>query len=339
MRRRTAMTFAATGVAGSLFTGRLAVLSGDGPQALPAGDGPGGATARALLDAPAWECATRYAATAFGRIAYVDLGRGDAALFLHGFPLSSFQWRGAVERLRGHRRCVAPDFLALGRTEVAAGQSVAPEAQARMLLALLDVLSIESVDVVANDSGGAVAQLLMVRHPERVRTVLLTNCDTERDSPPPALLPVIERARAGRFVDERLAPWLADKALARSAAGIGGMCYADPRHPTDEAIESYLAPLVASFERKELVHAYAIALEKNPLVGVEKQLRGSRVPTRVVWGAADTIFSAASPDYLDRTLGASRGVRRLEDRKLFFPEELPDVIAEEALALWGSSRN
>ena len=37
----------------------------------------------------------------------------------------------------------------------------------------------------------AVAQLFVTRYPERVRTMLLTNCDVEPDSPPPAVLPVI----------------------------------------------------------------------------------------------------------------------------------------------------
>jgi hypothetical protein len=51
----------------------------------------------------------------------------------------------------------------------------------------------------------------------------------------------------------------------------------------------------------------------------------------------DTIFAAATPDYLDRVFANSRGVRRLPDRKLFWPEELPSVVAEEARRLWTSS--
>ena len=296
-----------------------------------------GAHSRRTLDAAAYHAARRYAATPCGKIAYVERGRGPAALFLHGFPLNGFQWRGAIERLADHRRCLAPDFLALGWTEVAPGQSVAPDAQLEMLVALLDALAIPSVDLVASDSGGAVAQLLVARHPGRVRTLLLTNCDSEIDSPPPALLPVIELARAGTFVDRWLAPWLADKVLARSPAGIGGMCYLDPAHPTDEAIDCYFAPLVATAERKALVHAYAVALARNPLAGLAPELARSAVPTRIVWGTGDTIFSPESPDYLDRTFGNSRGVRRLEGRKLFWPEELPQVVAEEARRLWGIS--
>ena len=279
----------------------------------------------------------RFASTALGRIAYFERGSGDTALFLHGFPLSGYQWRGALERLSPHRRCVAPDFLGLGRTEVARGQSVAPDAQVSMIAALLDTLSIPGVDLIASDSGGAVAQLFVTRHPKRVRTLLLTNCDAETDSPPPALLPMVAQARAGVFVDQWLVPWLADKSLARSPKGIGGMCYADPAHPTDDAIEDYFGPLVRSPERKALVHEYLIALEKNPLEGIAAALQRSTVPTRIVWGTADDIFSAESPGYLDRTFGNSRGVRRLEGRKLFWPEELPDVVAEEARRLWGSS--
>jgi len=55
-----------------------------------------------------------------------------------------------------------------------------------------------------------------------------------------------------------------------------------------------------------------------------------------VWGTGDTIFSAGSAGYLDRSLGNSQGVRLVPGAKLFFPEEFPDVIAEEARRLWNA---
>lgn len=290
------------------------------------------AAAREPMDGAAFHAARRFAETDFGKIAYVERGAGDAALFLHGFPLNGFQWRGALDRLSAHRRCVAPDFLGLGYTQVAEGRSVAPDAQAAMLAALLDRLGIRAVDLVANDSGGAVAQLFVTQYPQRVRTLLLTNCDAENDCPPPALLPVIELAKKGEFVNQWLAPWLADKALARSAEGLGGQTYTYPANPTDEAVDVYLTPLVRAPEQ---THAYALALEANSLAGIGPALERSAVPTRIVWGTGDTIFSPASPDYLDRVFGNSRGVRRVEGAKLFFPEEFPDLIAEEARRLWG----
>lgn len=286
------------------------------------------------MEAKRFRASRRYLQTSFGRIAYVERGSGEAALFLHGFPLNSFQWRGALERLSPYRRCIAPDFLGLGYTEVAPGQSVAPDAQVAMLIALLDALGVDRVDLVGSDSGGAVAQLFVTRHPERVRSLLLTNCDTEHESPPAAMKPVIALSHEGEFVDKWLAPWLADKKLARSPQGIGGMCFADPTDPTDEAIECYFTPLVSSPHRKALVHAYAIALEHNPLEGIGAALKRCMVPTRIVWGVDDTIFSLAGAEYLDRTMGRSLGVRHVPNAKLFYPEERPDLIAEEARRLW-----
>lgn len=289
----------------------------------------------APLDAAAWRAARRYASTSFGRIAYVERGSGPAALFLHGFPLNGFQWRGVLDALAPHRRCIAPDLLALGYTEVAPGQSVAPDAQVAMLIAFMDRLGVDSADVIASDSGGAVAQLLLIHHPRRVRSLLLANCDSEHDCPPPALAPVIELAREGKFVDRWLVPWIEDKALARSAEGIGGMCYADSANPTDEAIDTYLRPLAASERSRALTHQYAIALDRNWLADAGPALKVARAPVRVVWGMADAIFSSANAGYFEHAFGNGRGVRRLEGAKLFWPEERPEVIVQEALELWG----
>ena len=118
--------------------------------------------------------ARKFVPTEQGRIACLDVGEGPAALFLHGFPLNSFQWRGVVPLLSMLRRCIAPDFLGLGYTEVTAGQNVGAQAQVAMIAQLLDKLGVSAVDIVANDSGGAVAQLLVARYPDRARSLLLT---------------------------------------------------------------------------------------------------------------------------------------------------------------------
>ena len=267
--------------------------------------------------------------TPSGRIAYVDRGDGPTALFVHGVFLNADLWDGVVDGVSDVRRCIVPDILCHGQTRERADADVSFAGQAEMLLQLVDALDLRQVDLVANDSGGAVAQLFAIRHPERVRTLLLTNCDTEPDSPPPALKPVLEMARAGTFADAWLAKWVADKKLARSDQGLGGMTFTYRANPTDEAIDTYLGPLVATPARKALLHAYALGLDPNPLAGIEPALRKCRVPARIVWGAGDDIFALESAAYLDRTLPESRGVRYLDAAKLFWPEEFPDVIAKE----------
>ncbi|WP_394824462.1 alpha/beta fold hydrolase [Pendulispora albinea] len=316
---------------GGLAAGALAACGARAAR----GPAAGGVT----TNAAAFGAARRMVETRFGKIAYVERGEGSAALFIHGFPLNGFQWRGALDRLSMYRRCIAPDLMGMGYTEIPDGQSVAAGAQAEMLVAVLDALSISAVDLVANDSGGAVAQILVARHPARFRTLLLTNCDTENDSPPPALFPGIHQARAGRWVDEWLAPQLADKNFCRSEKGLGGGAYTDPARLTDEAIDYYFAPILSSPRRKAQGDAYCAALLPNPLAGIQPLLQRCEVPVRIVWGTGDLVFSAANPDYLARTFPKSRGVRRIPGAKLFFPEELPDIIAEDARRLWGAGEH
>jgi haloalkane dehalogenase len=285
------------------------------------------------LDAAWFRRSRRFLSLPMGRIAYVERGRGPAALFLHGFPLNGFQWRGALERLHQERRCIAPDLLSLGHTEARAGQPITPEAQVRMLTAFLDALRIDRVDLVANDSGGIVAQLFVARHPQRVRTLILTNCDVDENSPPALFVPAIDLAKQGAFADKFLLPQLNDKQVARSTKGLG-IAYTYPDRLTDDLIAIYLRPLVSSPLRKSQVDEYTVALGTNVLVPIRDNLRRWTGPARIVWGMKDILFDAKWADWLDRTLPGSRGVRRVEEARLFFPEEMPDVIAEEARNLW-----
>jgi pimeloyl-ACP methyl ester carboxylesterase len=293
---------------------------------------PGASSSTALSDVSNFRAARRFADLSFGRIAYVERGSGPAtALFLHGAPLNSFQWRGAIERLSPYRRCIAPDFMGLGYSEVPAGQSLAAGAQADMLGALLDKLGAGTVDIVASDSGGAVAQLFLLRFPQRVRSLMLTNCDIEPHSPPKEIAPVLEMARKGTLADDT-AKWLTDKAMAR--ATFGAAVFHNPAQLTDEIIEYYAAPLVSSPLRRTQYHEFHNALSPNPLAGVEAKLRRSMAPVRMVWGASDTIFTMADAHYLDQLFPRSQGIRAIPEGKLFFQEEYPDVIAEEARKLW-----
>lgn len=291
------------------------------------------------IDAAWYRRSRRFAEVSLSRVAYVERGRGPAALFVHGYPLNGFQWRGALERLHAHRRCIAPDVMGMGFTQTPEGQGISPATQAAMLAMLLDSLHVDAVDLVANDSGGLVAQLFLAKHPQRVRTLLLTNCDVDENSPPPQFVPFIEQAKKGTFVDDFIVPQLKDKELARSAKGMGGLAYTHPESLTDETIETYFRPLVETPLKKAQVNQYAVSMGTNSLTAIRQALRQWKGPARMVWGLKDVLFGVQWAEWLDRTLPGSRGVRKVEGANLFFPEEMPDLIAEEAARLWGVKRD
>jgi haloalkane dehalogenase len=286
------------------------------------------------IDARAFHASRRFVDVPISRVAYVERGHGPAALFVHGYPLNGFQWRGALERLQAHRRCIAPDVMGMGHTQTPEGQRISPEIQATMLAMLLDSLHVDAVDLVASDSGGLVAQLFLAKYPRRVKTLLLTNCDVDENSPPPLFLPLIEQARKGTFVDDFVVPQLKDKEFARSAKGIGGLAYSHPESLADETIEAYFRPLVETPLKKAQVNQYAVSMGTNSLVAIREDLHRWKGPARMVWGLKDAFFGVKWAEWLDRTLPGSRGVRRVEGANVFFPEEMPELIAEEATTLW-----
>ncbi|QNK02150.1 alpha/beta fold hydrolase [Dyella telluris] len=323
MKRRQFLQWSSAGLAASVLG---PALLGTPPLALARGG-----EASGVSDAAWFHASRRYASLPFGRIAYVERGTGEAAVFLHGAPLNGFQWRGALDRLSSQRRCIAPDFMGLGYSEVPEHQSLSADAQTDMLAALLDHLHVNRVDIVASDIGCAVAQLFLVRHPSRVRSMLLTNGDVEPDSPPAGAKPAIDMAKAGTLADAT-AKWLTDPALAR--ATFGAAVFARPGQLSAETIAYYVTPLVSSPLHRKQYEAFHLALEPNPLAGIEAALKKSQVPVRIVWGASDTVFKQADAGYLDHLFPRSQGIRHVPEGKLFFQEEFPDVIAEEARRLW-----
>jgi pimeloyl-ACP methyl ester carboxylesterase len=202
-----------------------------------------------------------------------------------------------------------------------------------MLGQLLDKMRIDTVDLVGNDSGGLTGQLLLAKYPARVRSLLLTNCDVDENSPPPQFLPFIEKARQGTLVDEFVVPQADDKARARSKKGVGAF-YTHPERLADEAIEIYFRPFADSKLKRTQLNKFSVAMATNPLVAIRDNLKEWKGPARMVWGTNDPLFGVQWAEWLDRTLPGSRGIRRIEGANLFFPEEMPELIAEEAQRLW-----
>ncbi len=284
------------------------------------------------MDAETFHARRRFAETPSGRIAYVEQGRGPAAVFLHGVPLNGFHWRHVIDAVGDLRRCIALDLMGLGYTEIRPDQDVSFTAQARMVAQLCDALDLGPIDLVGNDSGGGIAQLFAAGHPERLRTLTLTNCDTHDNWPPEAVKPIIEAARSGALT-EAARLMLADPGFARSPAGLG-VGYADPSALADEAVRVYLEPLVATPERIENVRRYWLSFDCAQTVAIEPALRRLRVPTLVVWGLADVFFDVRWGRWLRDTIPGVTRLIEVPEAKLFFPEDLPEALIGPLRELW-----
>ena len=182
--------------------------------------------------------------TPSGRIAYVEQGDGPVAIFLHGILFNKYFWRSQLAELRSMRRCIALDLLAHGATEMTPNQDVSYDAQAAMIEEFLDALNIKQIDLVANDTATGIAQIFAVIHPDRVRTLTLTDGDTHDNLEPAAFKEFLMMATRGEL-SMALESMLADKEIFRSDRAMG-LAYERADQVADDTIEEYLRPFISA---------------------------------------------------------------------------------------------
>ncbi len=272
--------------------------------------------------------------TPSGSISYVEQGSGPVALFVHGVLLNGYLWRHQLAALGEVRCCIAVDLLAHGHTEAAAGQDLSVTANAEMLAQFLDALGIDQVDLVGNDSGGGICQIFAARHPQRLRSLTLTNCDTHDNWPPEAFKGFVEMVAAGGLPDT-LKAMLADKAVFRTALA---PAYEHPEQVTDETVEAFLQPLMANARRTEQVEAFINAFCCSHTVAIEGALKQLRAPTLIVWGTDDIYFDTKWSHWLERTIPGTRKRVEFDGARIFFPEERAEAFNRELRAHWTANQ-
>ncbi|MGH7004209.1 MAG: alpha/beta fold hydrolase [Alphaproteobacteria bacterium] len=270
--------------------------------------------------------------TASGRISYTEQGAGPIALFVHGVLLNGHLWRHQLTGLSDIRRCIALDLLAHGDTEITPDQDVSVTANAKMLEEFLDALDIQQVDLVGNDSGGGIAQIFAVRHPGRVRSLTLTNCDTHDNWPPEAFKPFLAMAAAGGLRGA-LEGMLADKGVYRSPQALGP-AYEHPERLTDDSIETYLRPLIRTERRTRDLQRFLAAFDHSETVKLESRLKALQAPTLIVWGTDDIYFDVKWSRWLAETIPGTRKRVEFEGARIFFPEERWLEFNQELRAHW-----
>jgi pimeloyl-ACP methyl ester carboxylesterase len=269
--------------------------------------------------------------TSAGEISYLDAGTGQVALFVHGVGTNAYLWRNVIDRLRHERRCIALDLPLHGRSPARADQDFSLPGLAGVLEDFCDALDLTSVDLVANDTGGAVAQVFAVQHTGRLATLTLTNCDTQDNLPPAAFKPIVDQAAAGLLAPggPRL---VANPELARK--GGFGAGYEDPSVLSDELVRAFVEPVFGTLDRGRQFERLLVSLEARDLVAVETGLKALTVPTLIVWGTDDAFFDLKWAYWLRDTIPGVTEVVEVPGARLFFPDERPDSLAEPLRRFW-----
>jgi haloalkane dehalogenase len=105
-------------------------------------------------------------------ISYVDTGKGNPIVFLHGNPTSSYLWRNIVPYVSDLGRCLAPDLVGMGKSGKSPAKAYRFVDHARYLDAWLEALDLTSnVTVVVHDWGSALGFHRATRYPNQIKAI------------------------------------------------------------------------------------------------------------------------------------------------------------------------
>ncbi|TNC27793.1 alpha/beta fold hydrolase [Amycolatopsis alkalitolerans] len=268
--------------------------------------------------------------TEHDEVSHIDIGAGPAALFVHGIATSAHLWHNLIPLVAGARRCVAVDLPLHGQSPARPEHPLTIGAFADTLAEVCAHLRLDQVDLVGHDTGGAIAQVLAARHPELIRTLTLTNCETHDNIPPAAMAATVEAARAGRLAAAAPAI-LADPAAGRAFFASG---YQDQEFLSTRLVDAFLEPVIGTPAAAARFQDLLAGLGPGELLAAEPALRTLRAPTLIAWATDDEFFDLKWAHWLHDTIPGARDLVEIAGGKLFFPHERAAELAPHLRRHW-----
>jgi len=262
------------------------------------------------------------------RMHWVDEGRGDPVVMVHGNPSWSYYYRSLVEALRGTRRCIVPDHVGMGLSDKPGDDRYAYTLKTRVddLEALLDHAGVaERVTLVVHDWGGMIGMAWAARRPERVARIVVLNTAAFRLPPGKALPRELWWVRK-----TPLGPLLV-RGLNRFVEGAIARCTVKPLPA--EVAGIYRKPFPNWCDRRAVLRfVQDIPLAPGDpawetMAATEEALpRFAALPMLVCWGMKDFVFDGAFlAEWERRFPGAA--VHRFEDAGHWILEDEPREVA------------
>ena len=263
------------------------------------------------------------------RVAGPD-GSGTApVVFVHGFLVNGSLWTKTADALaEAGVRSYAPDWpLGSHSIPLGDGADLSPRGIARQIITFLEVLGLDNVTLVGNDTGGAICQFVLDTDSARIGRVVLTNCDAFAHFPPSPFALMFKAFRREWAIRALMAP-MRSTALRHSAAGLGRLV----NKPLDPAqTRGWVQPCLTDAGVRSDVARFARQVDPEDLLAASNRLGRFGGPALLVWGAGDPFFKLADARRLRDAFADARLVE-IHGGRAFIPHDEPIRLADEIAA-------
>ncbi|MBB5913151.1 pimeloyl-ACP methyl ester carboxylesterase [Nocardia transvalensis] len=258
------------------------------------------------------------------RIRYHDTGSGAPVVFVHGLLVNADLWRDVVPGVAaaGHR-CLTPDLPFGAHSIPVPGADLSPTGAADLIAAFLEKLDLHDVTLVANDTGGAITQIMLTRDRSRVGRVVLTNCDAYDKFLPQPFTP-LPRLAAVPGLLWTMFQLLRFRPLLRLPIAFG---LVTKRTPPQEIVESYLLPSRDSAAVRADLIRFLRGIHKRYTLAAAEHFPTLDLPVLLAWAPEDKAFKVSFAERLAGDLPDAT-LRLIDDSYTFSAEDRPELLTE-----------
>lgn len=259
--------------------------------------------------------------TTGGTLRAFETGSGNPLVFVHGALVNANLWRKVVPRLATEFRCITLD-LPLGSHELGMPEAdLSPTGLADMIAEAIAALGLEQPTIVGNDSGGALSQIAVSRHPDLAGRLVLTSCDAYEKFPPTFFSVLLWPARFKGVARALFAP-LRIRALRGTPLAFGWLMHSKL---DERAGDSYVLPALTHKEAGTDFARFMRGMNGSYTMDAIEKLRTYDRPVLIAWSRDDRFFHEG-----ERLAADIPGARLewIEDARTFSMEDQPERLAE-----------
>ena len=269
---------------------------------------------------------------------FVDEGSGDPIVLLHGDPTWGYLWRNFIPALSERSRCIVPDHMGMGKSEVP--RRPYPYRLAHHvanLETLLIGLNLRQITLVVHDWGGPVGLGFAIRRPDRIKRLVITNTWASAGWPGasfPRLIEMIRSSGGEKFVLDR------NGYLERALTGTTHHA----ERLTDLVMDAYRAPFSTRESRVAMLcwSRDIPVSEADPSYAEMQRIENSlslfkNIPTLIVWGMLDPVLTTSVLRWWQRVYPQAT-THEIEDASHFLQEDSPEQISRYIIDFIASNR-
>jgi pimeloyl-ACP methyl ester carboxylesterase len=254
-----------------------------------------------------------------GTIAYREEGSGAPIVFVHGVGVNGDLWRKVVPALSEQFRCIVPDLpFGAHSHPLHHDADLSLAGMARIVADFIEALELHDVAVVANDTGGAVAQWLVGHHPERIGALVLTSCDALHKFPPTPQRYLEVAARSPLLM--WLVAWSVQFEFVQRLPTAYGWVTKRPMDPA--TMRSFTDPIRTNASVRRDLTRLLRAADTRYTYEAAGALQNFDKPVLVLWAEKDKIFPRDHGRLLAELLPQGR-FELVPDSRTFIPEDQP----------------